>query len=494
MKHALRFPLLAKVLAWLVLHLVILGLAFFGFVRWQLGLGLDSLLSGSAGDRLTAFGDSVLPQMIGKSPDQWNEAILPLAEKKQVTAGIFEPRGTNLFPRPIPENILKRTRESLPPPRSEQGRPPPPEFRDRPPPRPKEDEPSARLPESRPVFLMRGDDGGYWAGVLLQLPPLRGMPNRPAILLLHADRLDGSGMFFDFKPWLWGGLAVLALSLAFWTPFVWSITRYLRQLTAAADKIASGRFQISLPARGNDELGNLGRSVESMAARLDHLIAGQKRFLGDAAHELCAPLARIRTALGILETRLAESDSTLLASIEADTKDLASLVDEILAFSRTGNRQPQPRVIELEPLIREVLARECSPLETEVRVPPGLTVTADPALLGRALGNLVRNATIHTSPGTRLEIEASTTPESVSISVTDNGPGVPENELRKIFEPFHRLDLARSRDTGGSGLGLAIVRSAVEACGGEVSASLPPSGGLCVTLKLPVETEPHPSF
>jgi two-component system sensor histidine kinase CpxA len=75
--------------------------------------------------------------------------------------------------------------------------------------------------------------------------------------------------------------------------------------------------------------------------------------------------------------------------------------------------------------------------------------------------------------------------------VTDNGPGVPENELRKIFEPFHRLDLARSRETGGSGLGLAIVRSAVEACRGDVHASLPASGGLCVIIKLQSEANPE---
>lgn len=484
MKRALHFPLLARVLAWLVLHLLVLGLAFFLFVRWQLGLGLDSLLSGSAGDRLTAFGDAVLPQMIGKTPAQWNEAIQPLAQEKRVTAAVFDPRENNAFPRQIPANVVKRARESLPPPRADHGRPPPPEFRNHPPPPRLDDGPSAEAPQSRPLFLMRGDDGGYWAGVLLQLPPLRGKPNRPVVLLLHADRLDGSGMFFNFKPWLWGGIAVLVLSLAFWTPFVWSITRYLRHLTTAADSIAAGRFHVSLPARGHDELGNLGRSVESMAARLDHLIAGQKRFLGDAAHELCAPLARIRTALGILETRLAVSDSTLLASIEADTTDLANLVDEILAFSRTGNRQPQPRVIELEPLIREVLARESSPLETSIHVPTGLTVLADPSLLGRALGNLVRNAAIHAGPTARLEIEANASADSVSISVTDNGPGVPENELGKIFEPFHRLDLARSRETGGSGLGLAIVRSAVEACHGEVHATLPASGGLRVELVL----------
>jgi two-component system sensor histidine kinase CpxA len=311
------------------------------------------------------------------------------------------------------------------------------------------------------------------------------MPGRPVILLLHADRLDGSGMFFEFKPWLWGGIAVLGLSLAFWTPFVWSITRYLRRLTAAADLIASGRFQVSLPPRGNDELGNLGRAVESMAARLDHLVSGQKRFLGDAAHELCAPLARIRTALGVLETRGSGTDPTLLSSIEADTTELATLVDEILSFSRTGNREPTPRAIDLEILIREVLARESAEVESVIRVPHGLTVMADPTLLGRALGNLVRNAAIHAGPHAHVEIEATEAPDAISISVTDNGPGVPADELAGIFEPFHRLDRARSRETGGSGLGLAIVRSAVEACGGEVHASLPAAGGLRVTLRLP---------
>ncbi len=488
MKRALRFPLLARVLGWLMLHLVILGLAFFLFVRWQLGLGLDSLLSGSAGDRLAAFGDSVLPQMIGKTPRQWEDAIQPLAREKQLTAVVFDPHETAKFSLPIPPNVVERARTSLPPPprRAEPGRPPPPEFRDGPPPSRSGDEAlPAVLPKSRPMFLLRGDDGGYWAGVLLQLPPRRGTPGRLVMLLLHANRLDGSGMFFDFKPWLWGGIAVLGLSLAFWTPFVWSITRYLRRLTTAADLIASGRFQVSLPPRGNDELGNLGRAVESMAARLDHLISGQKRFLGDAAHELCAPLARIRTALGILETRLSGSDPSLLSSIEADTAELAALVDEILAFSRTGTRQPAPRAVMLEPLIREVLARESAKVEAEVRVPEGLAVIADPTLLGRALGNLVRNAAIHAGPQAHVEIEAAESPETISISVSDNGPGVPAEELSRIFEPFHRLDLARSRETGGSGLGLAIVRSAVESCGGEVHASISTVGGLRITLRLP---------
>ncbi|MEY3896897.1 MAG: hypothetical protein RLZZ214_2418, partial [Verrucomicrobiota bacterium] len=405
-----HFPLLAKVLAWLVLHLVILGLAFLGFVRWQLNLGLDSLLSGSAGERLVAFGDAALTRMVGVPPPDWQEAIAPLAQERNVTAAVFDPAGGATFPIPVPPKVVERVRSSMPPrpqpgpPGIGPGPPPRPGPGD-PPPRPggrPDDNPPGFLSKSRPVFLMRGDDGGYWAGVLLNLPPLRGVPGQAVLLLVQAARLDGSGMFFDFKPWLWGGLAVLLLSLAFWTPFVWGITRYLRRLTAAAGEIAAGRFQVSLPVRGGDELGQLGLAVESMAARLDYLVSGQKRFLGDAAHELCAPLARIRTALGILETKLAETEPALLSSIEADTAELAALVDEILAFSRAGNRKPTLQAVDLESLVREVVARESADLETEISIPAGLTAVTDPRLLARAIGNLVRNAAVHAGPRARL--------------------------------------------------------------------------------------------
>jgi two-component system sensor histidine kinase CpxA len=514
MKHSLRFPLLAKVLGWLILHLAILGLSFFIFVRWQLGMGLDSLLSGSAGERLGAFGDSVVSQIVDLPQRKWNGAIEVLANEKKLAAAIFDSTGAMEFPLPLPPNVLERARSTMPPQRADQGapgggpgRPRRPRL-DQPgdprPPRPLDDEDgpppmgsqqdggienqsgSVFFPKSKPAFLMRAENGdGYWAGVLLHLPPVRDMPRRPVMLLLRADRLDGSGMFFEFKPWLWGGIAVLMLSLAFWTPFVWGITRYIRRLTIAAERIASGHFEVSLPSRGNDELGNLGSTIEAMAARLDHLITGQKRFLGDAAHELCAPLARIRTGLGILEMKLTGADSTALSSIEADTAELAALVNEILAFSRAGNRSPVPRPVEVKTLVREVLARESADVETAVSIPNGLTVMADPTLLGRAVGNLVRNAAVHAGPDAKVWIDASETTDAVSISVTDNGPGVPPAEISRIFEPFYRLDRSRSRDTGGSGLGLAIVRTAIESCGGQASATLPEGGGFTVTLRLP---------
>ncbi len=341
------------------------------------------------------------------------------------------------------------------------------------------------LPGARPVFLLRGEGGdGYWAGVHIALPGPFGQLRRHVLLLIRADSLDGSGMFFDFKPWLWSGLVIVALSLAFWTPFVLGITRYLHRLTSATDRIAAGDFKVSLPPRGNDELGNLGSAIEAMAVRLDHLISGQKRFLGDAAHELCAPLARLRTGLGILEMKLSDNDQGYLASIEGDAQELATLVEEVLAFSRAGSRTPRCELVRLEPLIHEVAVREGSGHHTEIQVSSDLVAIADPSLFVRALGNLVRNAGIHGGPNPKITITAAENGDRVVVMVTDDGPGVSPDELSRLFEPFYRPDRSRSRDTGGSGLGLAIVRTAIEACGGETSAALPATGGFAVTISL----------
>ena len=516
MKPGPYFPLLAKVLGWLLLHLVILALAFVGFVGWQLGLGLDSLLSGSAGERLRTFGDAAKEEISDLPRPQWNDAIKPLAEKRNVTAAIFDFVNPKNFPFKVPQNVLERTKTAIPqPPLGPPGRPRPPPlgngrppldrdfpedrglppFDDLEPRRPFREPPGGARPgprpvdfqpPSRPIFLLRGEHGdGYWAGVQLTLPAPPGQPRRQQLLLIRANGLDGSGMFFEFRPWLWGGLAVLALSLAFWTPFVWGITRYIRRLTAAADRIAAGQFKISLPARGNDELGGLGHAIESMAGRLDHLVSGQKRFLGDAAHELCAPLARLRTGLGILEMKLGDAAQASLSSIEADAQELATLVEEILAFSRAGNRKPRRQAVPLEPLLREVVAREGGDTVPEINVPPGLTVVADPTLLGRAIGNLIRNSKVHGGSDTKVMIAAVEDADCVTITVTDEGPGVAPDELPRLFEPFYRPDRSRSRDTGGSGLGLAIVCAAVEACGGDTAACIPPAGGFAVAIRLP---------
>lgn len=521
MKPQFHAPLLAKALVWLMLHLLILALAFAGFVRWQLGMGLDSLLSGAAGERLRIFGETIREEMLERPPSQWNDAIKPLAVAKGVEAAIFDPAFPAQFPLTIPDNVLQGTAAALPPqqgagaerrgappwarrygqldglgppegrgPRDGLGPPdgmgPPVEGRPKPGSDPQPQPQFERTPVPRPVFLMRGDDGnGYWAGIHLVLEGGGGLPVRHHLLLIRADHLDGSGMFFELKPWLWGGLAVLALSLAFWTPFMLGITRYLHRLTLATDGIAAGHFQVALPHRGRDELARLGHAIQSMAARLDHLITGQKRFLGDAAHELCAPLARLRTGLGILEMKIGAAAQSDLAGIDAEAAELATLVEEILAFSRAKNRAVKCETFPLAQLVNVVSVREAAGLQLTIEIPPELQVTADSTLLGRAIGNILRNVNVHAGMNAQVVIHASHGPLGVTLTITDDGPGVAAEELPKLFEPFYRPDRSRTRETGGSGLGLAIVHTAIEACGGTTSAFLPASGGLGIVIDLP---------
>ena len=123
------------------------------------------------------------------------------------------------------------------------------------------------------------------------------------VLVVRSNTISAGGLIFDPKPWLALGFGVVVFSLLFWLPLVRGITRTIGRMMQTTRQIADGRFDVRVNLRRRDELGALGESIDQMAARLDGLVAGQKRFLGDIAHELCSPLARLQMALGILEQR-----------------------------------------------------------------------------------------------------------------------------------------------------------------------------------------------
>jgi two-component system sensor histidine kinase CpxA len=328
-------------------------------------------------------------------------------------------------------------------------------------------------PLAKPVFLTRGNGGdGYWAAIDLFLPS----QGPRSLLVLRADDLAGNGLLFDLRPWWLGGLAVLGLSIAFWTPFALSMSRYARRLTRQTERIAEGDFLQESRIVRNDELGRLGHAVNAMSARLEQLVTGQRRFLADIAHELCAPLARLRTGLGVMEQAIPESQRERLAAVEEEADELAQLIEELLAFSRAGAGRAQLQSVALEPLVRVAVSREAENLDVLIALRPGLVVLADPRLLSRAFANVIRNARIHAGSGGRLEIQGSYLSGKIFVQVRDYGPGVQEIDLPRLFEPFYRPDRSRARETGGSGLGLAIVRASVEACGGRVSATNLPDG------------------
>lgn len=488
-------------LGWLALHLVVLAVCFALFVAFQLRLGLDSLLSGSTGERLGNFGEGIARELRVSGRAEWPEILRRFSEEKGVTLDLrlsSDEWLSGAFDH-VPENVTKRL-ASLPggrPPLRSGNRPPPPpsegDFGDGPPDGPRfpsppdqENDVSAQTsrpqPLAKPLFLTRGEGGdGYWAAIDLFLPG-QGPRSR---LVLRADDLAGNGLLFDLRPWWLGGLAVLGLSIAFWTPFAMSMSRYARRLTRQTERIAEGDFAQESHIVRKDELGRLGHAVNAMSARLEQLVTGQRRFLADIAHELCAPLARLRTGLGVMERAIPESQRERLAAVEEEAGELAQLIEEVLAFSRAGAGRPQLQSVALEPLVGVAVSREAESLDVITDLEPALVVLADPRLLSRAFANVIRNARIHAGSGGRIEIQGSYLGGRILVRVRDFGPGVPEIDLPRLFEPFYRPDRSRARETGGSGLGLAIVRSSVEACGGKVSATNLPDG-FEVRFELPV--------
>ena len=532
MKRRVRFPLMAKMLLWLCVHLGVLAAAFFIFVAWQLRLGLDSLLSGTAGERLKNVGEEISGDLRSAPRQTWPEILKRYESSLGLGLSLQMNAGQWMGPPPenLPANVSRRIKEFRRPPgvrppraperRGPEGRPPegrlggegrpgndfgPPEdplFAEGPPeggppgargfpPEDRQDraEPATgERPRARPDFLVRGDGGnGYWAGIDLPLAEARQGQPLHGLLVIRAADLSGGGLFFDLKPWVIGGLAVLGLSLVLWTPVFFGITRYLSRLSKTTEAIADGKFDARVGLSRSDELGSLGESIESMASRLDRLVRGQKRFLGDVAHELCSPLARIRTGLGVLEYGLTPEQQARLESIEEDVGELSQLVSEVLAFTKASTAPGSVRLeaVELASVIQLALSRECPGQEAEVQIPEKLSVLADGNLFARAVANVLRNAARHGGDGCALKISAVRQGDEVELRLADNGPGVDPADLPRLFEPFYRPDAARTREAGGVGLGLAIVRSGIEASGGTVRAENASPNGLCVVFRLP---------
>jgi two-component system sensor histidine kinase CpxA len=338
----------------------------------------------------------------------------------------------------------------------------------------------------QPLFLVTHQEQ-YWVAVNLPLDPQK----RPdhVTWIIRSDDLSGNGLFFDFKPILFAACAIIFLSVLFWIPFAFHLTRYVKKLHRATEQIASGNFHVILGGKRRDELGSLGVAITGMAARIDQLLTGQKRFLGDVAHELCSPLARLRTGIGILEHRLPEGEKQRLSSIEEDAQELATLIDELLDFTRSSNaiRNTPLVALSLNTIIESSRNKEIPDHPVVITIPDSCDVLGEERLLKRAISNIFRNIHRHAGEQACVTIGTEIYAESVTLTISDDGPGIPEDQHERIFEPFYRLDASRARDTGGTGLGLAIVRNCLLACAASIRTNPQKTPGLhlVITLKRP---------
>lgn len=465
----MRAPLYVRILGWALLNLLLLVAGALGFLRLQFHLDFGTLLAGQAGAQVEAVSKLIAAELPGKTPPQWDAVLARYDAAYNVRFSIYRPDGRPIAgaTEPLPREVNETLRPPPPPDGGPGERPPPPAPRG-----------------ARDALIHTRDPQAYWALQPIMVPaPEPGRPPHEGLLVIRATSLGAGGLFFDPRPWLLAGAAAILLSALLWLPFVRGITRTLAGMTQATQRIADGDFAITLTRRSRDELGSLAESINRMATRLEGFVSGQKRFLGDIAHELCAPLARMQLALGILETRAPEEEA--IADVREEADHMSALISELLAFSKASLAPIIHRVpVDIRPVVERVIQRE---VETgrvvEIRIANGTSALADEHLLERAIANLVRNAIRHSTGALEINAHPADGGE-ILLTIADSGPGVPDETLQRIFEPFYRVDPSRTRDTGGVGLGLAIVKTCVEACSGHISCRNRPQGGLEVSIRL----------
>ena len=514
-----------KILAWALLNLLLVAGAVVWFLRAQFQVGIESLLAGATGMRLDAIARQLLPQLRARPESAWPAALDEAVgdwRARGVRAALVHNSGDVVtgdiatVPAEVRAAFSRHDArmggpgagEPPPPPPGEERGPfpePPDDGFDEPGPRPPPPPdgmfgpgpPPARTPAGQPgtatrtatpspgfekFMVVSNNPRRYWAGVHLD----SSSGPFPFTLLFSADSLRGGGLFFDYGPWLLLAAVLVLVSVLLWLPFVRTLTGALTRLTASAERIAEGRFEPPPGTRRGDELGRLQAAHRNMALRLDGFVTGQKRFLGDTAHELLSPLARLEVALSILEERAGERERPAVERALGEAHHIAALVQQLLAFTKTGlaGKPAALEPVELAPLVRRTVGREAGEARVDLRLGDGLRVSAAPELLERALANVVRNAVRHAAAGGPIEVAAKAAGDRVVLTVRDAGPGVPGDALPRLFDPFFRPDPARAPATGGAGLGLAIVKGCVEACGGAVTARNLSPRGFAVTIEL----------
>jgi two-component system sensor histidine kinase CpxA len=504
-----RFTLSLKILLVAFLNLSLLGLMFSIFSQSLLKLNLSSFILTPARDRMLSVSRLIGLQLLSSQRQSWTRILNDASATYPAHFYLFNEFGEQLAGEPVklPQKLQDAFRNGRRGPfhpdwtRAEQPPEPPPDMdgagrfesermRQAGPPPPFAANRGRLI--SQINFTKVSNPPEYWATVHLPAGFAQradGPGARPvhAMIVWRFPKFWTQPFFFNLKAWLEVIAATIIVSVACWAPLLRSLTRAIAQLTAATGRISEGHFEIEVATKRRDELGSLGESINRMAHRLSGLVHGQRRFLSDIAHELSSPIARAQLALAILEQRAGEAGAEYVGDVREEVEHMSSLVNELLAFSKSQSidSSVELRNVNVAETVRKVLQRESTEeAKIETDIDDSAEVIAQPEYLFRSLANLVRNAVRYAAHAGPIQISAVERAGELTITVADQGPGLPENELENVFRPFYRPEFARQRETGGAGLGLAIVRSCIEACGGAVSCRNRIPKGLEVAIRL----------
>ncbi|TQK10489.1 two-component system OmpR family sensor kinase [Herbaspirillum sp. SJZ107] len=286
----------------------------------------------------------------------------------------------------------------------------------------------------------------------------------------------------------------LLVPIALWSRAHW---KALQSLSHVADEFGAGRLSARAQLQPADAVYPLAERINAMAERIQGLLEAQKNLLHSVSHELRTPIARLEFGLELLAERAADPGAggpahaaalvKRIGAMGGDLAELNELVNELLSMSKLDNAGAAQRL----PFELAAMLQECAdgmhprPQQLDCEVDAGLSsIDGDRRLLARAVGNLLRNAEKYAAR--QVLLSARPLDGRVEIAVEDDGPGIPDDEAERVFEPFYRLDRSRDRATGGFGLGLSIARKAVLLHGGTLHVERSALGGARFVVELPL--------
>ncbi len=301
------------------------------------------------------------------------------------------------------------------------------------------------------------------------------------------------------------GAILIAVALGWW--LVRASLHPLREIGRTADMIAAGQLSERVPGdEARTEVGHVARAFNVMLERIERAFAARdkteadlrtseehmRRFVADASHELRTPLTAVRAYAELFDRGAAERPEDLrraMRGIQDESARMSHLVEDLLLLARLDEGRPlRLEHVDLVALTAEAVSTARTvgpewPLILSATEP--VEVLGDELRLRQVLDNLLANVRVHTPPGTTAVVRVEKSDTEAVVSVTDDGPGLTEDDRRRIFERFFRTDTSRSRDHGGAGLGLSIVDAIVRAHGGSVTVLAPSAGGAEFTVRLP---------
>lgn len=266
----------------------------------------------------------------------------------------------------------------------------------------------------------------------------------------------------------------------------------VHRLRVAGQQVAAGDLSVRVAhtvGSRTDDIAKLAHDFDRVTERVQDLLGAQQRMLRDVSHELRSPLARLQALMSI--ARQKQGDEEMLARMEVELERLDDLIGEILAYSRLESQEDiSTHATDIVDLVQNIvddasLEGQAAGKQISLQGPERLVVALDSGLVQRAIENVVRNALKHTADHSMVNVQVDADADEVRVLVDDQGPGIREDRLQRVFEPFYRVEDARATQSGSGGIGLAIAKRGVELHGGTITARNRDGAGLRVAISLP---------